>query len=391
MTLASAGAHRRSAGGWRAEALAAARSAFWPFVVSRAIVLGALVLARFLVTQLKVRSGAAVVAAHAGLLGWDANWYRRIALHGYGATGRTSVRFFPLYPLVARAVSDIPGVGIDVALLLVANVAAFAAFALVYRLALVETGSEDTASRSAWWLGMLPASFVLSMGYAEPLLLVTSITAFLGLRTRHFTVAAVAGVLAAVSRPVGILLVVPACIEVARDVRATGVRSLSARGLSSRCAAVLAAPAGAAAYLGWSKAHDGSFFLPFSSQLSSARRGRLADPFSTVAGDVRDLVHGAHLGTALHAPWAVVFVALAVVLFYRWPVSYGAYAVVTLAITLTAPNLTSFERYALGCFPFALAAATLTRRPRICWAALAVAGGVLLTYGLLAFLGVYVP
>lgn len=390
MTAAAAGAHRRAAHGWSAELVASARAAFWPFIVSRAIVLAALVLARFLVTQLHLHSGPAV-AAHAGLLGWDANWYRRIALHGYGAAGRSSVRFFPLYPLLARAVSEVPGVGIDVALLLVANVATFAALVLLDRLVRVETGDLDTASRSAWWLAMMPAAFVLSMGYAEPVLLVTSIAMFLALRTRHFAAAAVAGLLAACSRPVGILLTVPALIEVVRDMRETGVRSIRASHLASRVAAVLGAPAGAAAYLIWSKAHDGSFLLPFSAQLSSSRRGRLADPLATIATDARDLVHGSHLGTALHAPWVIVFVALAVVLFSRWPVSYGAYAAVTLAVTLTAPNLTSFERYTLGCFPFALAAATLTRRPRVCWGALAIAGGVLLGYSLLAFLNVYIP
>jgi hypothetical protein len=115
------------------------------------------------------------------------------------------------------------------------------------------------------------------------------------------------------------------------------------------------------------------------------------DPFVTIAHDASDLVHGRHIGTALHAPWAVVFVALAIVLWRRWPSSYGAYATVTLAITLTAPNLTSFERYALGCFPFSLAIASLTKRREVCWSALTVSAALLAGYALLAFLGAYVP
>jgi hypothetical protein len=154
---------------------------------------------------------------------------------------------------------------------------------------------------------------------------------------------------------------------------------------------VLAAPIATAGYLAWSKVHDGSFLLPLSAQVSSQNRGGLADPFVTIARDARDLVHGQHLGTALHAPWAVVFVALAIVLFRRWPSSYGAYAAVTLAITLTAPNLTSFERYALDCFPFALAIASVTKRRDICWSALALSGALLAGYALLAFLGTYIP
>jgi hypothetical protein len=362
------------------------RAAFWPFVVSRAIVVGALLLARFVVSQVRPRSNGAIVAAHAGLLGWDANWYRRIADLGYGGAGRTSVRFFPLYPLLARALSAVPGITTDAALLIVANVAAFAAVALTHRLVVVETGDEETASRSAWWLAMFPAAFVLSMGYADSLLLVTSLAMFLALRTRHFAVAALAGLLAGVCRPVGLLLAVPALIEAGR-----GLRQIPLRRWWSRAAAVASAPVATAGYLVWSKVHDGSFFLPLSAQISSQNRGGLADPFATMAHDLRDLVHDRHLGTALHAPWAVVFVILAVVLFRRWPVSYGAYAAVTLAITLTAPNLTSFERYGLGCFPFALAIATLTKRRQVCWSALAVSGALLAGYALLAFLGAYIP
>jgi hypothetical protein len=64
---------------------------------------------------------------------------------------------------------------------------------------------------------------------------------------------------------------------------------------------------------------------------------------------------------------------------------------VTLAITLTAPNLSSLERYALGCFPFALGLATLTKRRQVCWSAFALSGALLLSYALLTFLGAYIP
>lgn len=366
--------------------MGSARAAFWPFVVSRAIVVGALVLARFVVTQVRPRSHGAVVAAHAGLLGWDANWYRRIAEIGYGRAGRTSVRFFPLYPLLTRVMSKVPGISTDTALLLIANVAAFASVALIHRLVLVESEDDETASRSAWWLAMFPTAFVLSMGYADSLLLLTSLAFFLALRTRHFAFATLAGVLAGLARPVGLLLALPALIEALRELRGLPKRRWWWRG-----AAFISAPLGAAAYMVWSKVHDGSFFLPLSAQVSTKNRGGLADPVVTIGHDLSDLVHGHHLGTALHAPWAVVFVVLTVVLFRRWPASYTAYAALTLAVTLTAPNLSSFERYALDCFPFALALATLTRRRQIAWAAFAVSGALLAGYGLLTFLGAYIP
>jgi hypothetical protein len=380
-----AGAHLRSAPAWRA-AWQSTLAAFWPFIVSRAIVLGALELARFLVTQVGITSHNAIGTAHAGLLSWDANWYRRIATIGYGRAGRSSVRFFPLYPLGVRVVSWLPGVSTNAALLIVSNLAALAAFALIHRLVMVETGDGDAASRSTWWLALFPAAFVLVMGYSDSLLLVTSLTMFLALRSRHFSAASVAGALAGLCRPVGVLLALPALIEAAR-----GWRGAPRRQLWSRATSVVAAPLTTCCYLAWSKVHDGSFWLPFSAQVSRRNRGGIADPFVTIAHDARDLVHGQYLGSALHAPWAVIFAALTIVLWRRWPSSYATYATVTLAVTLTAPNLSSFERYALDCFPFALAIATVTQRRQICWSALSLSGALLAAYALLAFLGAYVP
>ena len=164
------------------------------------------------------------MAAHAGLLGWDANWYRRIAALGYGRAGRTSVRFFPLYPLLTRALSALPGISTDAALLVIANVAGFVAVALIHRLVVVETDDEEMASRAAWWLAMFPTAFVLSMGYADSLLLVTSLAMFLALRSRHFAVAALAGVLAGLDRPVGLLLALPGVIEAGRRSRGLPLR-----------------------------------------------------------------------------------------------------------------------------------------------------------------------
>ncbi|MHB1508801.1 MAG: hypothetical protein ACYCST_13235 [Acidimicrobiales bacterium] len=386
MTEGKTPRHHRGACGLRAASVEAGRGALLPFLSSRAVVVGALLLARFLVTAVRPRAHTAIVAAHAGLLAWDANWYRRIAALGYTRAGLSSLRFFPLYPLAARALSRVPAVSTDAALLIIANLSGFLAMALIYRLVLIETGDEALASRSSFWLALFPVSFVLSMGYADSLLLATSLAVFLALRTRHFAIAAVAGLLAGASRPVGLLLALPALVEAAREWRAVARHSWW-----PRIAAVASAPVGAGCFLAWSKLHDGNFFLPLSSQILRQNRGTVADPFVTIAHDISYLVHGRHLGTALHAPWAVLLVFLAIVALRRWPSCYGAYAVVTLAVTLTAPNLTSLERYALACFPFSLALATLTERRAVCIAAFALSGATLAGYALLTFSGAYIP
>ena len=125
---------------------------------------------------------------------------------------------------------------------------------------------------------------------------------------------------------------------------------------------MIAAPAGAAAYLGWVQVTVRELRSCRSASNSpEAHRGGVADPFTTVAHDTADLFRGVHLGTAQHAPWAVLLVLLAAFILWKLPASYGWYAVATLAVALTASNLDSLERYGLGCFPFVVAAAMLTK------------------------------
>ena len=224
------------------------------------------------------------------------------------------------------------------------------------------------------------------MGYADSLLLVTSLLAFIGLRQRRYWLAISAAFVAGLCRPVGILLAVPAAIELGAN-----WYSLSRRGRAAGVATVLAAPVGAACYLGWIQDVYGDFLLPFREQVSVSHRGWVSDPFVTLARDADDLVHGAHLGVAEHGLWALLFVLLALYLLRRLPTSYGWYAVALLAVVLTASNLSSLERYGLGCFPFVIAGAMLTRGAINYRLVLCLSGLLLATFAILAFIGVYVP
>jgi hypothetical protein len=182
------------------------------------------------------------------------------------------------------------------------------------------------------------------------------------------------------------LLAVPAAIEMGAN-----WFSSSPRERVFAAGTVLAAPAGAAAYLAWVQAIFGSFLLPLREQLAVSHRGALTDPIMTLARDVRDVLSGSHLGVAEHAFWAVLLVLLAVFILCRLPAAYGWYAVALLAVVLSAANLASLERYGLGCFPFVVAGAMLTTRRNAYRAVIGLSGLLLVAYAMLAFLGVYVP
>jgi hypothetical protein len=111
---------------------------------------------------------------------------------------------------------------------------------------------------------------------------------------------------------------------------------------------------------------------------------RLVDGFD-------DLFGGDRFGSGLHVVWALVFVALVVVLAQRLPASYATYAGATVVFGLAAENLDSFERYAMSAFPLVLGVALVTGREEVERPAVVLAGAGLVGYGVLIFLGRYVP
>jgi len=290
-------------------------------------------------------------------------------------------------PVMTRALSSVvPGLGIGAALVVVANACALVAVVLVAVLARRESADDGVGRRAAWLLCLAPAAFTQVMGYAEGTLLALAIATMLALRARSWWWAAAFGLGAALARPVGVLLVVPAACEAAR-----AWRSVPRAQRLARSAGVAGPALGLGAFLGFVGWRYGDALAPLRVQQGSTLRGGVSDPLRTLAHDGSLLVHGHHLGTALHLPWALVAVALAVVAFRRWPVSYGAFAAALLAVALTASNLDGFERYALSAFPLVLAGATLTSGERVMRVVLALSAVGLVGYALLAFANLYVP
>ncbi len=369
----------------------ALRDALGAWIVSRAVVAAALVTAHLSVTTLRPHNPGAAERVHDGLLSWDAGWYQSIAAHGYAASGTQSVRFFPGFPMVARAVSWIPGVHVDVALVVVANVAALAAFTALGVLLRVDLGDAALARRSVWLLALAPSAYAFVLGYADSSLLLLAVLTLLAARRRRWWWAAAAGAAAGLVRPVGALLLVPVLVEALRPVPPVAPRRRTGDRGPARVIAVLAPLAGTAGYLGWVAAQYGDVWLPLRVQQQHGHRGPLTAPLTAMWHDAVAVVHGHHLGSALHVPWVLVCVALLVLAYRRLPASYAAFATAVLAVSLTSSNLDSFERYALGAFPLVVAASTLTARRRVEVVVLVLSGAAMGAYALAALLGVVVP
>jgi len=177
---------------------------------------------------------------------WDARWYDDLARLGYnirGPDGFKNVAFFPLYPLLTRTLHDAGAVFVRnvlgaplpdpfyppylVAGMVVANVCAVAALAFLYGLVRLDHG-RPAARRAVTLLALCPPSVFLFAAYSESTFLLCAIAFFYALRLGRWWGAGLWGLLAAATRPPGVVLLIPFALAWA-EAHPTVVRSLAAR------------------------------------------------------------------------------------------------------------------------------------------------------------------
>src|SRR5207248_10279400 len=121
--------------------------------------------------------------------------------------------FFPLFPLLITAFAHILGswsyllVGT-----IISNAALLGALFVIYQLA-VEAGGEQVAQRTLLYLCIFPTAFYFFAPYNESLFLLLTASTFLAMRQQRWWLAGLLGLLAALTRSAGILLVIPYLFE----------------------------------------------------------------------------------------------------------------------------------------------------------------------------------
>ena len=318
-----------------------------------------------------------------GLFAWDGSFYRGLAEHGYQNEATEALRFFPLYPLVGRGVHAIFSISEGTAILILANLAALGAGALVHRITKLEVGDGKVARRAAWAIAIVPPAFVLTWAYAEALFIVLAGATFLALRRERWVWAGVFGFAAALTRPTGVFLALAALIEAGRGIRQRRVGELGPRAVS------VAGPiAGIGVFQWWVGDVFGDWKLPL--HVQDTLRGGNENPIIRVGEAASDLLHRDVDG--LHFLFAVLFVVLLVVVWQRLPASYGAYSTAIVATSLAAANLNSIERYGLlNAFPLVIGLALLVDSERSERVVAGVSAVGFVWMAALAWIATYVP
>ena len=161
---------------------------------------------------------------------WDGAWYAHLATDGYGPRAPQSTAFFPLYPLLVRA-GTVFGIGPAFSGVLVSLGCTLFATYFLYRIA-EKFGGAGTARAATLAFSFFPTAFFLGAPYTEaPFLAFTAGSFWAAYVRRDLLLTGLFGALAAATRNLGVLLLIPLGYEFLRHRREFGWRGLLALGL----------------------------------------------------------------------------------------------------------------------------------------------------------------
>jgi Gpi18-like mannosyltransferase len=170
-------------------------------------------------------NGIAVTFSWDVLHAWDSSWYEKIVTSGYDFSSDVkqihTVAFFPLFPLLTRAVMTI-GLPFKVASTLVNNIAFLSALIVLY-FWVEELYGQKPARWATATLAWCPYSLYGTVIYTEGLFLLCTIAALRAFEKKQYIWAAFWGVLSTATRVPGVALI-PAFLFVSwkenRDIKA---------------------------------------------------------------------------------------------------------------------------------------------------------------------------
>lgn len=305
---------------------------------------------------------------------YDTEWYLSIAQFGYLTDtdhNKLSICFYPFYPALVKLFHFIVPGGYFMAGVVVSNL--FLLVALYYLMRLVEGEYRDSrlGLLTAELMLLFPFSFFFSIAYTESVFIAFTVLTFYTLRRKKWLLAGLFGMLAALTRNHGVLLMAPILIEILYDHEffrrfrdKTASRGAWTLGLLRRFAAVVLPAAGIGIYLAVNKVVTGNAFqfLVYQKEHWKQKFGFFADLLFRHTGKI--YTGETRYAFGIWIPGILLFfLALLLLLFCgkRLRLSYAVYALAYIIISFSPTGLLSGPRYVGGLFVLYLMGALLLR------------------------------
>ena len=331
-----------------------------------------------------------------GWIRWDASWYSGIARNGYfyRVDEQSSVAFFPLYPMLMRALGSL-SLDSYVAGMLVSLAAGLGTVMLFSRWCRAHLSAAE-AWTALLCLVLYPYAFYLfGVVYADTLFVVLAIAAFVALERRRPVLAGCFGLLAALTRPVGIALLLGLVVLVLEQRGVVGRSVEPGSSLRSRLRRLRPADAGVlltgVGLLGYMTYLWRTFGDPLAFAATQSAPGWNLDPGPRTWFKVRvwEMMTGAVAeppgylqGAILQGLIGIACLATVPTIVRRFGWGYGLYTAAAVAFSLVQlKDFHGLGRHAPAAFPaFAVFGIWLVQRPALRKPALAVSGVLLLLF-----------
>lgn len=306
----------------------------------------------------------------------DTAWYFSIAYEGYkfSTTEQSNVNFFPLYPKLMKYGYELlkpitPNLNLYHRYLLsgtlISIIALFLAIILLYKLFCLDT-DDKTAFLAIFLLLIFPTSYFFTAIYTESLFLLLAVGTFYFARKNLFILAGLSGYFAALTRPVGIFLLIPVVIELILARKWLGQKKLI---LNS--ASLTLIPLGLGTFMYYLNQKFGNPLLFIEAAKSWGRNLTLSItfPFDMVVSLINHIegelnfTYASAANIFLEMLFFNLGLVLSIILLLKKErLSYGVWCLISVLFPITSGVLVSQGRYTLVLFPIFLLLAETARK-----------------------------
>ena len=284
---------------------------------------------------------------------WDSQQYMNIARDWYPHAASTVYAYFPLYPflmkLLALAVSNYYIAGV-----VISNVCLFIACFYIYKLVSLES-DEPTAQRAIKYLFLFPTAFILSAVMTESLFLALTIACFYYARKHAWAASGILGMLAALTRPYGIVIFIPMAYEYLSSA------GFSLKKIRTDSLWLFLMPLGICLQMAYDYYMTGDL-LAFAHAQSNWGFSSPANPLVELLS--RLLYVG--MDVRFNAIMTLAAILLLIVFYKKIGFSQLIYGLLLILIPLASPaSAWSMSRYVLVVFPLFIIGAKITNNPHV--------------------------
>lgn len=295
---------------------------------------------------------------------WDGSWYRHVAELGYphvlprlpdGQVAQNAWAFYPLFPLVSRALMDVTGVGFPLVASTVALLCGLGA-ALVMAVLLAEKVGRPVALATVAVWAAFPAAVSLQLAYTESMAMLVLCLLLWAVIRRQWVGAGVAALVLGLTRPIAVPVVAVVAVALFLRWRGRQREPVAPGEYAAGAFALVCSGLGAILWplVAW---HVTGVRTAYVDTMAAWRVGHVIEPLTPWLG-MSQWAFRDFSGAAVYGPVGLAALVTAIVVLTlgpwatslgpelrTWCLAYPAY------LALVLDPFTSIFRYALPLFP----------------------------------------